>query len=187
MWLVIGLGNPGNDYADTRHNIGFKVIDVLAERLSITINKKARNFTYGRGFTEDQEVILIKPLTFMNKSGVAVMDAIRKYEDIENLLVVHDDLDLDIGIIRIRKTGSSGGHRGVESIINMTGTKDFIRLKIGIGRSNRIPSEEYVLRAFLKKEIPIMEEVVVKAVESIPVIIHKGVSHAQNRLHRTVQ
>ena len=119
----------------------------------------------------------------MNRSGIAVRDAVRRYEDVDNILVVHDDLDLDAGVIRIRKTGSSGGHNGIQSVIDYLGTKDFIRLKIGIGRSDRISPEKYVLRPFAKKENKIMEEVVVKAVDAIPVILTKGTSYAQNRFH----
>ncbi len=184
MWLVVGLGNPGDDYADTRHNIGFMVIDVLSARFKISIRQKTTNFVYGRGFIEDQKAILIKPLTFMNRSGIAVWDAIRKYEEIDNILVVHDDLDLDTGVIRIKKTGSSGGHNGIQSIIERLGSNDFIRLKIGIGRPNRGPAEKYVLRPFNKQERPVMEEAVERAADAIPVILTKGVSHAQNVFHR---
>jgi PTH1 family peptidyl-tRNA hydrolase len=185
MWLVVGLGNPGDDYANTRHNIGFIVIDTLAARLSIPIRQRTTDFLYGRGLIEEQKAILIKPRTFMNRSGLAIRTALRKYEGINNILVVHDDLDLDTGIIRIRKTGSSGGHNGIESIIESLGTKDFIRLKIGIGRSDRISPEKYVLRSFNKQERPIMEEAVEKAADAIPIILNRGVSLAQNMFHKT--
>ena len=184
MWLVAGLGNPGDDYADTRHNIGFMVIDALAARLSIQIKRKSSSFIYGRGFIGEQEAILIKPLTFMNRSGIAVRDALRKYEEIDNILVVHDDLDLETGVIRIRKTGSSGGHNGIGSIIERLGTRDFIRLRIGIGRSDRIPAERYVLRPFSKQQRPAMQEAVEKAVDAIEIILNKGISQAQNIFNR---
>ena len=184
MWLVVGLGNPGDAYEDTRHNIGFMVVDALAIRESVSLNQKAKHYTYGRGLIGNQEAVLIKPLTYMNKSGVAVRDAIKRFDEADNILVVHDDIDLDPGVIRIRKTGSSGGHRGIESIIGSLGSKDFIRLKIGIGRSDRIPAERYVLSAFKKKERQVVEEAVEKAADAIPTILDKGISCAQNRFHR---
>lgn len=184
MWLVVGLGNPGDAYEDTRHNIGFMVVDALAIRESVSLNQKAKHYTYGRGLIGNQEAILIKPLTYMNKSGVAVRDAIKRFDEADNILVVHDDIDLDTGVIRIRKTGSSGGHRGIESIIGSLGSKDFIRLKIGIGRSDRIPAERYVLSTFKKKERQVVKEAVEKAADAIPIILDKGISCAQNRFHR---
>ena len=140
MWLVVGLGNPGNEYEKTRHNIGFMVVDALAARFSIAFTQKTAHFIYGRGFIEEAKAILIKPLTFMNRSGIAVRDALRRYDEIENLIVIHDDLDLETGIIRIRKSGSSGGHKGVQSIIDSLGSREFIRIKIGIGRPDRVLS-----------------------------------------------
>jgi PTH1 family peptidyl-tRNA hydrolase len=184
MWLVVGLGNPGNVYADTRHNMGFIVIDALADSLSVPLKYKTQNYLYGRGLIGKQEAVFMKPTTFMNRSGIAVRDAINKFEDIENLLVVHDDIDLPPGVIRIKKSGSSGGHKGIESIIEVLNTKDFIRLKIGIGRPNRISVEEYVLRNFNRQERPAIQEAVAKAVEGIPVIIGKGISYAQNMFHK---
>ncbi|MBI5666088.1 MAG: aminoacyl-tRNA hydrolase [Nitrospirae bacterium] len=183
MWLVAGLGNPGDDYADTRHNIGFMVIDALSARCSISIRQKAANFIYGRGFIGEQKALLIKPLTFMNRSGDAVWEAIRMNEDMDNILVVHDDLDLETGVIRIRKAGSSGGHNGVQSIIDRLGSQDFIRLKIGIGRPNRGPAEKYVLRRFNKQERPVIEEAVEIAADAIQEILAKGVASAQNKFH----
>ncbi len=184
MWLVVGLGNPGEKYAETRHNIGFRVIDLLADTCSIQVNGRTKNCIHGRGSVEDREAVLIKPLTFMNLSGIAVQEAMRSHEDITRLLVVHDDLDLPPGTIKIRKNGSSGGHRGIESIIQTLGSKNFIRLKIGIGRSLRIPSEDYVLRPFSRKEKPLIDEAVHNAVEAIREIILRGVNTAQNRFNR---
>lgn len=186
MWLVVGLGNPGDDYADTRHNVGFMVVDTLAARFSISIRQKTLNFLYGRGFIEEQKAILIKPLTFMNRSGIAVWDAISKYEEIENILIVHDDLDLETGVIRIRKSGSSGGHNGIQSIIDRLGSTDFLRLKIGIGRPKRGPAEKYVLRRFNKQERPVIEETIEIAADAIQEILTSGVSSAQNKFHSSI-
>jgi PTH1 family peptidyl-tRNA hydrolase len=185
MWLVAGLGNPGEKYAGTRHNVGFTVIDELAHSASIQLKSRTKNCIHGRGFVEDKGLILIKPLTFMNLSGAAVQEALRKHDDITKLVVIHDDLDLSPGTIKIRKSGSSGGHRGIESIIERVGSKDFIRLKIGIGRSVRIPPEEYVLRPFYKKERPLIDEAIHNAVEAVQEIILRGVTTAQNRFNKS--
>lgn len=184
MWLVAGLGNPGDEYERTRHNIGFMVIEALSARYAISIRQKAANFTFGRGFIEDRKAILMKPLTFMNRSGIAVREALFKFDEIENLLVVHDDLDLDPGVIRIRKTGSSGGHYGIQSIIDCLNSTDFLRVKIGIGRSARISPERYVLRAFTKQEKTVIDEAVENAVDAIRVIISEGIAPAQSRFHK---
>lgn len=186
MWLIVGLGNPGDKYVNTRHNVGFTVIDLLATSCSIELKNRTRNAIQGRGFIKDNGVILMKPLTFMNLSGIAVQEAIRKYEDITNVLVIHDDLDLPPGTIKIRGKGSSGGHRGIESIIERIGSKDFIRLKIGIGRSLRISPENYVLRPFYKKEKPLIDEALHSAVNAVQEIILKGVSPAQNKYNKSV-
>ncbi len=183
MWLVAGLGNPGDAYTDTRHNIGFAVIDALAGRYSISLKQKTSNYIFGRGFIEEQKAILIKPLTFMNRSGIAVRDALFKFDDIENFLIIHDDLDLDPGIIRIRTTGSAGGHNGIQSIIDFLNSKDFIRIKIGIGRSKRMFPEKYVLRPFNKKEIPLIDEAIETAADAVHEILARGVSSAQNKYH----
>ena len=184
MWLIAGLGNPGDEYTDTRHNAGFMVIDVLAARHSILLRQKANNYIFGRGFIEDQKVILIKPFTFMNRSGEAVMAAIRKIEDLEGILIVHDDIDLETGIVKIKKSGSSGGNNGIQSIIDRLGSNDFPRIKVGIGRSERMPAERYVLRPFAKKERPIIDEALETAADAAADFIKKGISYTQNKYHK---
>lgn len=184
MWLVAGLGNPGDEYERTRHNIGFMVVDALAVRYAVPVRQKTTNFAFGRGVIEDRKAVLVKPLTFMNRSGAAVREALFKFDGIENLLVVHDDLDLDPGVIRIRKTGSSGGHNGIQSIIDALNSKDFLRLKIGIGRSARISPERYVLRTFNKQEKPVIDEAIENAVDAIGIIISEGIAPAQGRFHK---
>jgi PTH1 family peptidyl-tRNA hydrolase len=184
MWLVVGLGNPGDTYAGTRHNIGFDVIDALSASWSVPIKTSTKNYIYGRGFIRDEKVLLVKPLTFMNRSGIAVSEALRRNEEIDNIIVVYDDIDLDTGVIRIRKAGSSGGHKGVESIIAALGNNDFIRIKIGIGRSDRIPIEQYVLKNFSKRERPVIEEAIASAAEAVSIVVNKGVSFAQNIFHK---
>ncbi len=183
MWLVAGLGNPGDEYETTRHNAGFMVIDRLAARMSIPVKQKTTQYIYGRGFNNDQKVVLLKPLTFMNRSGIAVRDFIWKHEEVENILIVHDDLDLEPGVIRIKKTGSSGGHNGIKSIIECLNSKDFIRLKIGIGRPARGATERYVLKGFNKQEKPVIEEAIEWAADAVEAVLTKGVTYAQNRFH----
>lgn len=180
MWLIVGLGNPGARYARTRHNIGFLVVDECADRLRTAFSEKP-DYMICSGSIEDSRVVLLEPLTFMNLSGRAVKKVLGKYNvQPENLIVVHDDLDLGTGKLKIRKKGSSGGHRGVESIIQNIGTKEFIRLKIGIGRSEFVPTEEYVLSKFRKDEIPLIREAVVNAADAVDCIIRLGVEKAMN-------
>ncbi|MBI4710523.1 MAG: aminoacyl-tRNA hydrolase, partial [Nitrospirae bacterium] len=146
MWLIVGLGNPGRAYSKTRHNLGYMVIDAMAVKFSIPLDRETKNCVYGKGTIAGQDVILVKPITFMNKSGAAVAYLLKKFMRIENIVVLHDDLDINTGRLKIRENGSSAGHRGIESIIESTGTENFIRLKIGIGRPESISPEEYVLK-----------------------------------------
>jgi len=180
MWLIAGLGNPGEEYKWTRHNIGFIIIDEVSRRFNISLRHKTKTYIYGRGKIGERDVILLKPLTFMNRSGLAIRDAFERFKDREALLVIHDDLDLELGVIKIKKGGSSGGHHGVESVIHILGDADFIRLKIGIGRSQIIPPERYVLSPFTKTEMPVVERAIERAVSAVSTIVNRGVSHAQN-------
>ncbi len=189
MWLIAGLGNPGKEYERTKHNIGFMVIDALSKRFSIPLRYRTKNYVYGKGIIEGEEAIILKPLTFMNRSGYAIRAASDRFKDkdIDNLLVVHDDLDLGLGVIRIKRDGSSGGHRGVESIIKILGTKDFIRLRMGIGRSQRLSPERYVLSPFPKREESTLERTIEEAILAVSTILSRGISYAQNIFHRTTK
>jgi len=184
MWLIAGLGNPGAEYEDTRHNIGFRVIDSLSRSFSLRIRYTTKHYSYDKGSIEGEGVILLKPLTFMNRSGLAIATACRRFSDIEDILVIHDDLDLPLGTIRIKKGGSSGGHRGVESIIQALGRGDFIRLRLGIGRSKRIPPDRYVLMPFAKKERLEVEHMIEDAKEAVRIVLTEGMSSAQNKFHK---
>src|SRR5208283_2441988 len=134
MWIIAGLGNPGSRYEKNRHNVGFIVIDKLSEQYGIALEEKD-SYCLGKGSVEGQSVILLKPLTFMNRSGNAVSKVLKKYNALPvSLIVIHDDLDLGTGVIKLKKTGASGGHKGIESIIQGTGTRDFLRVKVGVGR-----------------------------------------------------
>ncbi len=159
------------------------VVDVIAESLGITLQEK-KDYLIGKGSVTGHDVLLIEPLTFMNNSGRAVQDILRRFNiPPQNLIVVHDDLDMDTGKLKIRKKGSSGGHRGIESIIQSIGTNEFIRIKIGIGRDASMLSEDYVLKKFRKDELPVIKEAIQKAADAIPVIISESVEKAMNRFH----
>lgn len=189
MWIIVGLGNPGSKYAKTRHNVGFSVVDQLAEAYRITLDEKEL-YSIGKGAIEGQETILLKPLTFMNRSGLAVKRVLKKYgipsdHLSQTLIAIHDDLDLDTGVIKIRKGGSSGGHKGIESIIQETGTKDFIRVKVGIGRDRDIPVERYVLSTFTPAEKNMIKDAIINASDAVSVIVAEGIDKAMNRFNRS--
>ena len=183
MWLIVCLGNPGRRYSRTRHNVGFMVADDVAGKYGIELKTK-ESYIIGKGSIEGNDVILVEPLTFMNRSGLAVKEVMKKYPlGPENLIVVHDDLDMETGKLKIRKKGSSGGHRGVDSIIESIGTREFIRVKIGIGREEGVPAEEYVLRKFGKDEIPLIKAAVVRALDAIAAILRDGADKAMNEFN----
>ena len=180
MWLIAGLGNPGSRYEKTRHNAGFLVLEELVEKLQLEFKEK-EDFKISKGSLGDEKIILLEPLTFMNRSGVAVRRTMQKSNVFpETLIVVHDDLDLETGKLKIRKKGSSGGHKGIESIIQNIGTQEFIRVKIGIGRDPFVPTEKYVLSKFRKDEMPAIKEAIVNAAEAVHCIILDGVEKAMN-------
>lgn len=197
MWLIAGLGNPGPDYENTRHNIGFIVLEEIARRSGLRFkgDKKASSKSrdllehgiarIASGTIQGAEVILIEPMTFMNLSGIAIKKALQQFNiGPGNLIVIHDDIDMDTGRLRIRKRGSSGGHRGVESIISAIGSKEFIRVKIGIGREKGVPVEDYVLSKFREEEIPLIRDAINRAVDATLCIISEGVDKAMNEFNR---
>jgi PTH1 family peptidyl-tRNA hydrolase len=187
MWIITGLGNPGTKYTETRHNIGFRVITLLADKYAISFRKDML-YALGEGFIEGERVLLVKPLTFMNRSGVALKDLINSLEGAENtLIVVHDDIDLDTGVVRIRRRGSSGGHKGVESIIHQLLTEDFIRVKVGIGRKPDISVEQYVLDRFEPFEENIIKNAIIEASSAIVKIVAQGVEFAMNEINRPLK
>lgn len=179
MKIIAGLGNPGLRYKNTRHNIGFMVLDEFAGKHGIRIKQKAFHGLCGVGRFDGEEVFLVKPLTFMNLSGEAV-DAVcqDRLKNKEDLLVVCDDFNLPLGEIRLREKGSSGGHNGLESIIGIMG-EDFARLRVGIGAEVMpVDRSDYVLGPFLRKERPILKEAVIEAVLCVETWISKGSSEA---------
>ncbi len=191
LWIIVGLGNPGDKYAATRHNAGFMVLDRLAAEHRIPFSVK-EDYAFGKGSIENNPVILLKPLTYMNLSGTCVRKVLKKSNMLNddkfgNIIVVHDDLDLEPGIVKIRRGGSSGGHKGIESIINSIGTREFIRIKIGIGRDRTMPVEEYVLRRFKPAEKKPVEDAIIKAVNVVQSIIADGLEKAMNSYNRTAK
>ncbi len=184
MKLIVGLGNPGKDYAGSRHNIGFLVIKALAKSCKIPFKKDTATFSLNALVKIDgQNVILAMPLTFMNLSGMAVSALFKKYKiGPDNLLVVCDDLDLGLPRLRIRALGSSGGHRGLKSVIDALGTKGFSRLRIGIGRPENINIEasEYVLSPFNREEKGQVEKAIERARQCCSIWVTKGVTEAMN-------
>lgn len=185
MKLIVGLGNPGRAYSGTRHNVGFEVVDTLAKRCHTRILRRMGRALIARATIMGQEVILAKPQTFMNLSGEAVSYIARR-EKIEpsEILVISDDMNLPLGKIRIRKSGSSGGQKGMRSIIQHLGTEEFPRLRIGIG-SARKDAVEHVLSRFRRQEMPIAREAIHFAADAVEMILSDGIEVAMNRYNRS--
>jgi PTH1 family peptidyl-tRNA hydrolase len=182
-WLVVGLGNPGKEYQLTRHNVGFRVAERLARKQGIQLRRRRKGAHVGEGRMGREKVILAKPLTYMNKSGVA---AKRLIEDLgiplDRLVVVHDDLDLPCGRMKIKDKGGHGGHKGVQSIIQELGSSDFLRVKIGIGKPlDPEQGADYVLSPFAAEERSLVKESIEQAAEAIEAIIVSGKDQAMNR------
>jgi peptidyl-tRNA hydrolase, PTH1 family len=184
--IIVGLGNPGVHYQGSRHNIGFQVVDRLAEINHIPINTRRFKALYGTGWINSQSVVLAKPMTFMNRSGEAVKKATHFFHlGMEDLIVIHDDLDLSFGRLRYKRRGGDGGHQGVRSIIESMGGNTFLRLKVGIGRpSKEIEPAEYVLTSFGGIEQSYLDEILSKAAESLMVMLLEGIEAAMNRYQK---
>ena len=183
MFLIVGLGNPGREYENTRHNIGFAAIDIIAEKYNIDVNRTKFKGEYGEGFINGNKVILLKPYTFMNLSGESVREAIDFYKlTEEEVLIIYDDISLEVGRLRIREKGSAGGHNGIKSIINHMGTDVFTRIKIGVA-APKGDLVNHVLGKFSKEEVNILKQtldVVAKATEDI---IANGAKDAMNKFN----
>ena len=182
MKLIVGLGNPGNLYVHSRHNVGFLVVKAIAQAHKILLKKEKGILSLsGKGKIEGQNIILAMPLTFMNLSGVAVGGLLKRYKiEPSNLLVVCDDLDLDFGRLKIKSSGSSGGHRGLESIIESLKGNTFARLRIGIGKPLRTDISAYVLSHFSKKEKVELSELIERASGCCRVWVAKGINRSMN-------
>lgn len=187
MKLIVGLGNPGRGYANNRHNLGFMCLNEFARQHGIRFDKKQGLARTGRGDVAGQEVILARPQTFMNHSGQSVGQLAKKCKIMsEDILVIHDDLDLPVGKIRLRRGGGAGGHKGIKSITNELGSPDFNRLRIGIGRpdfseSNEADIIDYVLSNFTAEEKRIIERVLPVASEAILYLLTEGITATMNK------
>jgi len=182
--MVVGLGNPGKEYVDTRHNIGFRVIDSLAEALKIEVKKKRFNGCLGSGEFADKKVILLKPMQFMNCSGQVVATAAGFYKlALSNLLVVTDDMALPAGRIRVRMKGSAGGHNGLADVIEKLGTENINRLRIGIGQSDEGMAHDYVLGKPTKADRPLLDEAITKARDAVLCWVEYGIRATMNKFN----
>ena len=184
MKMVVGLGNPGDEYINTRHNTGFMVIDSLAEALEIKVKKRKFGARFASGEFADKKLILLKPWQFMNRSGQAVATAVGFYKlNLGSLLVVTDDMDIEPGRIRIRTKGSAGGHNGLADIIDKLGTNEFARCRIGIGRSADQESVDYVLDRPTEAEKPLLTAAVERARDAVFCWIEYGLETAMNKFN----
>jgi PTH1 family peptidyl-tRNA hydrolase len=185
--LIVGLGNPGIEYQFTPHNLGFLAIDRIANESGVEVrNRNCRALT-ARAVIEDQQVLLAKPETYMNLSGLSVRELVTKYEiePATDLIVIYDELDLPLGTIRIRQRGSSAGHNGMESVIGALGTQEFLRIRLGIAPDRKIvDGVKFVLTPFRKAQLKIVDEVLDITLEAVRVILRDGPGPAMNRFNR---
>lgn len=186
MYLIAGLGNPGKEYEKTRHNAGFGAIDALAEKLGISVEEKKYKGLFGKGRIGAEPVILLKPQTYMNLSGESVRAAADFYKiGPEHMIVIYDDIDLEVGRLRLRAKGSAGGHNGIKNIIAHMGTQEFPRVRIGVGaKPDRMDLADYVLGRFSQVEQSQMEDGYKEAAEAAAAIVEEGIEAAMNRFNR---
>ena len=183
MFLIVGLGNIGKEYDDTRHNIGFEAIDYISKKYNIEINRKKFKGEYGEGFIANEKVILLKPSTYMNLSGESIIEVMNFYKlTNEEIIVLYDDISLEVGKIRIRDKGSAGGHNGIKSIISCIGLDVFNRIKIGVGQPKG-DLVSYVLGRFSKEEKEILSDVINIVSEGVETIIKCDIKEAMNKLN----
>ena len=182
MYLIVGLGNPEPKYANTRHNMGFDVINKLAQKNDISLNKTKYNAIYGTGIIKNEKVILIKPQTFMNNSGESVVEFVRFYkEPLEKVIVVYDDMDTDVGKIRVRAKGGPGSHNGMKSLVHELKSEDFPRIRVGIGKpKNEFDRIDYVIGKIPNEEYVVLQQGEDLAVDAVEYWIEKGIDNAMN-------
>jgi PTH1 family peptidyl-tRNA hydrolase len=187
--LIIGLGNPGKEYADTRHNLGFRVVDELARRYSLSFGKKERKAVVATGVMLGKKVVLAKPQTYMNLSGEAVRSLVDFHKvELPRILVISDDLDIPLGTIRLRKAGGAGGQGGMKNIIQHLGTQDFSRVRLGIGRPpGKMNPKDYVLQAFRGDDAILAVEVVDQAANAVETWLTQGIEIAMTRHNGSIE
>lgn len=181
MKAIVGLGNPGDKYVATRHNIGFEVINFIAQKYNVHF-KSSLKAHIGVAYIGGEKVLFVKPQTFMNLSGESLLELVNYYDlELEDVLIVYDDIDIDFGKIRIRQKGSAGTHNGMRSIIELLKSQDMPRIRMGIGRSESIPLVAYVLQKFPQDEIPMVQEMIAKAGDAVTCFIEEGINLCMNR------
>lgn len=185
MYLIVGLGNPEEDYSKTRHNMGFNTVNKLAKQYNIEINKNKFKGLYGTGIIEGKKVILLKPQTFMNLSGESIREIIDFYKiNIEDIIVIYDDIDIEPGIVKIRKKGGPGTHNGMKSVVQHLGTGEFTRIRVGIGSpENKADLINYVIGAIPDDEIEKLDKGTTLAKEALIELIKNGVDIAMNKFN----
>ncbi len=189
MFIIVGLGNPTDEYAGTRHNVGFDVIDAIADKYNISVTERKHRAFCGKGIIAGQKVILVKPQTYMNLSGESVRSVLDFYKVDEEteLLIIYDDVSLDVGQLRIRKKGSAGGHNGIKSIIQHLGTQNFQRIKVGVGEKPKdYDLADYVLGHFTKAEKEMMQDGYKRAIEAVELILQGEIDAAMNEFNKKV-
>jgi len=189
MIIIAGLGNPGSKYRDTKHNLGFMTVDLLAERHGIKVKKLKHKALYGEGMISGKKVLLLKPQTYMNESGQSVRSAMEYYGTaIEDLIVVYDDVDLPLGSLRIRKKGSSGSHNGMKSIIYLLEDDGFPRFRIGIGADRgSVPLSNYVLSGFPEERIDEVRDAVIRCADALELMIAEGIESAMLKFNNNAK
>ena len=188
MYLIIGLGNPEKEYANTRHNMGFKAINKISENCNIKITHSKFNSEYGMGEIKGEKVIAIKPQTYMNLSGEAIIQ-FKKFYKIQNskIIIIYDDIDLDVGTIRIRKTGGAGTHNGMKSVIEHLKSEEFPRVRVGIGKPEyKEDIINYVIGAIPKREIETLNKSIEAAAKAVEEIVENGIEEAMNKFNGSV-
>ena len=185
MYLIVGLGNPEEEYSHTRHNMGFDTVNKLAKQYEIEINKKKFKGVYGTGNIEGEKVIILKPQTYMNLSGESIKEAIDFYKiEGKNIIIIYDDIDIKPGIIKVRKTGGPGTHNGMKSVIQNIQMKEFPRVRVGIGMpEHKNDLINYVIGKIPKEEIEILDKSTTKAKEAVIEIIKNGINRAMNKFN----
>jgi len=185
MKLIVGLGNPGSQYRRSRHNLGFEVVNLLEQQWSIDVNRRKFQGRFGGGMVGGQQIVLLKPETFMNRSGGSVVEAVAFYKlALNDMLVVSDDMDLELGQLRLRPAGSAGGHNGLKDIIARLGNDEFARLRIGIGTATRESAVNHVLGSFSPEETPAVEAACRRAAEAVVCWAQFGIEQAMNRYNQ---
>ena len=190
MKLIVGLGNPGIEYQFTPHNVGFLAIDRIAGQCGVSVDNRHCKALTARARIGNEEVLLAKPETYMNLSGMSVQELVRKYEldPQKDLIVIYDELDLPLGTIRIRERGSSAGHNGMQSIIDALGTQEILRIRLGIAPDHPVKDgSRYVLAQFRKSQLVALDDLLEKASEAVSVVLNEGRSIAMNRFNRKVK